>query len=175
VDQIFKWTFDKHNCSLIELNDENFLLHQNIRKSFGFSDKSMIKNTKIISINRWPKNFVHKPNRNSNNSHKEVQQMNTRKQESNSLDVNQLKLLFKTNEEFLNFLLSDKHLNELGLKLRFFIITQLESFICNGLFNTYRILPFGSSIAGIIHINNKFNAFQKLFQSLFKLIEKFLP
>ncbi len=166
VDQIFKWNFNKQNCALIQLNDQNFLLHQNIRKSFGFSDKSIIKNTRIISINHWPKNYVQKSNRNSNNSHKEVvQRMNTRKHESNGLDVNQLKLLFKTNEEFLNFLLSDKHLDELGLKLRFFIITQLEGFICNGLFNTYRILPFGSSIAGIILINKKFKTILKSYSN----------
>jgi poly(A) RNA polymerase len=46
----------------------------------------------------------------------------------------------------IDFLAERLLMNELELKLRFFIITQLEEILCQGVFDQFEIIPFGSSV-----------------------------
>jgi hypothetical protein len=140
---LWKWSFGSHNCALIQFNKEIDV--KNISNRLGLNSNSFPINTRMISIDSVPKNWFSENNCNQSNDNS-IKTLSSKRDET--LKVIESKNLYKTNEEFLNFLLNDKQLTELEIKLRFFVIIQLEELLCNGPFNKFVILPFGSSLAG---------------------------
>jgi hypothetical protein len=140
---LWKWSFGSHNCALIQFNKEIDV--KNISNRLGFNSNSFAINTRMISIDSVPKKWFSENNCNQSNDNS-IKTLSSKRDET--LKVIESKNLYKTNEEFLNFLLNDKQLTELEIKLRFFVIIQLEELLCNGVFNKFVILPFGSSLAG---------------------------
>jgi hypothetical protein len=140
---LWKWSFGSHNCALIQFNKEIDV--KNISNRLGFNSNSFAINTRMISIDSVPKKWFSENDCNESNDNS-IKTLNSKRDET--LKVIESKNFYKTNEEFLNFLLNDKQLTELEIKLRFFVIIQLEELLCNGAFNKFVILPFGSSLAG---------------------------
>ena len=151
VERIFKWIFNNNNCALVELKDKNYLLRQETRRNLGYeSRKSLvsINNSRFISLNTCPKFLSNKRTaRSSGDQNGSIEKLS--KKRDVFLNVDYLRQMSKTNNELLRFLLDDKYISNLDLKLRYYIINQLETFICQSFFKDYRILPFGSTIAGI--------------------------
>lgn len=152
VNNVFKWTFDDKSCALIELNDKSYLLRREIRRSMGLENninkkKFSVNNCRYLSITSCPK-ILSKNSSNVKKNTNFIQRMDSRKKDNMYLSLDYLKT-FKSNEELLKFLLSDKNVSELDHKIRFFLISQLERYICQSSFKDYQILPFGSSIAGM--------------------------
>ena len=154
VNKVHKWTFNDKNCALVEINDDNYNLRRDIRRNFGIESKSKkpsVNSLRYICLNSCPKLLNDFSLRNSSKENpNSIQRLNSRKRDTLYLNVNHLRESFKSNEELLQYLLSDKDVSDLDLKIRFFITSQLERYICQSIFKDYQILPFGSSIAGVV-------------------------
>jgi len=143
INSLWKYRYGSHNCCLVQLNREIDVSH--VTNRFGYDSNSFPVKTRMIRINSIPDKLLTDINNNESNDNSTEVLIRKR---DDSLKVAALKRLFNTNEELLNYLLNHNQLNELTIKLRFFIILQLEELLCNGAFNQFRILPFGSSLAG---------------------------
>ena len=153
VNKVLKWTFNEKNCALIVINDQNYSLRRDIIRNCGIelkSKKTSINSLRYICLNTCPKLLNDSSLRNQNQRNTDsVQPLGSRKKESLYLNVNHLRESFKSNEDLLKYLLLGKNVSDLDLKMRFYILSQLERFVCHSYFKDYQILPFGSSIAGI--------------------------
>ncbi|CAG2181128.1 unnamed protein product, partial [Oppiella nova] len=101
---------------------------------------------KFITLKTCPRLSPNKTNSGNNDV---IRELTTRRRDASYLNTNYLRQIMKTNEELLSYLVYDKHFDVLDLKLRFYIISQLEQYICHTFFKNHQILPFGSSIAGL--------------------------
>ncbi|CAG2113147.1 unnamed protein product [Medioppia subpectinata] len=116
------------------------------------SSPSMATQLKFITLNACPPvlSANHKAG-DQREEQKEIREMTSRRRDTYQLNVNYLRQCFgnKSNEELMLYLVNGKHWDELDLKLRFYIVSQLEQYVCQSHFKSYQILPFGSSIAGL--------------------------
>lgn len=53
-----------------------------------------------------------------------------------------------SNEQLIKYLCEQNSLNNFDIQLRYFLITQLEDILCQGIFSGFQLYPFGSSLAG---------------------------
>ncbi|XP_054153143.1 poly(A) RNA polymerase, mitochondrial-like [Oppia nitens] len=157
VDRVHKWQFSQNNCALVELYDPDYRLNRYILRNFGITtDKKQPPkyNLKFLSLNSCPKLLLptnrHSTAANNSGQRSEViRELTSRRRDAYYLNASFMKQSFKTNDEIMKYLVSDKDFDDLDLKLRFYIISQLEQYICQSYFKSYHILPFGSSIAGL--------------------------
>lgn len=142
VQHLHKYKFRGRHCALVQLK-EDFDCDVN---RFGCDSNSFPMRHRMICINSMPK--ISPKSTTSKESSESVTQLINTKEEGVFLNANELRRLFKSNEEMLNFLLTDRYLCRLSFMLRFFVIKQLEQLLCVGPFNQFQIMPFGSSLAG---------------------------
>lgn len=153
VDRIHKWVFKNNNCALVELEDDKYLMKHDVRRRLGFESRrslQVINNSRFFALNDYPQLVTNKRTVSANNGgdNGAIERL-TSKRRDIFLDVDYLRTTFKTNKELIACLLNGKCISDLDLKLRFYIINQLETMICQSFFRHHRILPFGSTIAGI--------------------------
>ncbi|CAG2110173.1 unnamed protein product [Medioppia subpectinata] len=150
VNHIHKWVFNANHCALVELDDRRYTLRREITRQFQTSDQhtarhrsspSMATQLKFITLNACPPvlSANHKAG-DQREEQKEIREMTSRRRDTYQLN---------SNEELMLYLVNGKHWDELDLKLRFYIVSQLEQYVCQSHFKSYQILPFGSSIAGL--------------------------
>ena len=151
VEKLWKYKYMKKDCILVQFQNEISQQKIDSQNAIGVSEASFPIKSRMFVLN----SFVGKINQENQEKNTETRKnedlikLSPRNEDVDTYSANELKRLFQSNAELLKFLLQEKNLTELEMKLRFFMIIQLEQFLCSGIYNCFCILPFGSSFAGL--------------------------
>lgn len=137
------WFFRRRNFLLLELANRNEV--QRLQAQAGYQSHSFPVQTRMLRANiDLPETAL--VEREDVNDHRHQQML-----------TSELRLAFDCGEirkqvpskQFATYLEENNCLTELDLRLRYFLLTELEDQLCGGVFDGFQIYPFGSSLAGL--------------------------
>lgn len=138
VDRFWTWSFHRRAFFLLQLNSVEET--QRLQDKCGYNLHSYpVKSRMLETSFELPSksNSLHE-------NHYEFTSQLTKKQ----LSCSEMKQKF-TSAQLIEHLTKSNSLTELDIQLRYFVITQLEDILCQGVFSGFSIYPFGSSLAGL--------------------------
>ena len=127
------WSYRKRNFFLLQLNSLNDV--EKLKSSCCFNLHALPVNSRMLETSIDLKN--------NEKTSKNIELAQNRKE----IDCAKLKAKFSS-EQLIEYFNDINSLSELDVKLRYFVSSQLEEILCQGVFSGFQIYPFGSSLAG---------------------------
>lgn len=140
IDKFWTWSYHRRSFFLLQLNSVEDIAQ--LKEKCGFNLHSFPVKTRMIEAS-----FDLPSEKPTTPSHERFYEF-VSSQAKRPLLVSELKKKY-TSAQMIEYLTTSNSLTELDIQLRYFLITQIEDILCQGIFSGFHIYPFGSSLAGL--------------------------